>query len=134
MGQAVNVSRTRHMPMPAPTPHRHYQGERGQRYHVDKRSVPEVAVPWVSRLRAEKFRPHISPGNVVLEFGVGFGWNLASLVCAKKIGIDVAVEALRDFMKSRPRPDLNAIYRYAQLDRVQSVIRPYLESVMADDA
>ncbi len=46
-----------------------------------------------------------------------------------KIGIDVAVEALRDFMKSRPRPDLNAIYRYAQLDRVQSVIRPYLEAM-----
>ena len=46
-----------------------------------------------------------------------------------KIGIDVAVEALRDFMKSRPRPDLNALYRYAELDRVQSVIRPYLEAM-----
>ena len=46
-----------------------------------------------------------------------------------KIGIDVAVEALRDFMKSRGRRDLNEIYRYAQLDRVQSVIRPYLEAM-----
>jgi predicted transcriptional regulator of viral defense system len=46
-----------------------------------------------------------------------------------KIGIDVAVEALRDFMKSRARRDLNEIYRYAEVDRVQSVIRPYLEAM-----
>ena len=46
-----------------------------------------------------------------------------------KIGIDVAVEALRDYMKSRARRDLNEIYRYAEVDRVQSVIRPYLEAM-----
>lgn len=46
-----------------------------------------------------------------------------------KIGIDVAVEALRDFMKSQTRRDLNEIYRYAEVDRVQSVIRPYLEAM-----
>lgn len=46
-----------------------------------------------------------------------------------KIGIDVAIEALRDFVKTRPRPDLARIYRYAEIDRVQSVIRPYLEAI-----
>jgi predicted transcriptional regulator of viral defense system len=46
-----------------------------------------------------------------------------------KIGVDVAVEALRDFMKSQGRRDLNEIYHYAQVDRVQSVMRPYLEAM-----
>lgn len=46
-----------------------------------------------------------------------------------KIGMDVTVEALRDFMKMRPMRDLGQIYRYAQIDRVQSVMRPYLEAM-----
>lgn len=46
-----------------------------------------------------------------------------------KIGIDIAVEALRDLMKARPRPSLNEIYRYARIDRVQAVMRPYLEAI-----
>jgi predicted transcriptional regulator of viral defense system len=46
-----------------------------------------------------------------------------------KIGIDVAIQALRDFVKTRSRPDLTRIYRYAEIDRVQSVIRPYLEAM-----
>ncbi|MDB5575728.1 MAG: transcriptional regulator [Bradyrhizobium sp.] len=46
-----------------------------------------------------------------------------------KIGIDIAIEALRDFTKGRGRRDLNDIYRYAQIDRVQSVMRPYLEAI-----
>jgi predicted transcriptional regulator of viral defense system len=46
-----------------------------------------------------------------------------------KIGVDIAVEALRDFMKSRGRRDLSEIYHYALIDRVQSVMRPYLEAM-----
>jgi predicted transcriptional regulator of viral defense system len=46
------------------------------------------------------------------------------------IGTDVAVEALRDFMQSRPRRDLDALYRFAQIDRVQAVMRPYLEAMV----
>ena len=73
-----------------PSPERHYQGESGRQYHIAKRFVPNVAVPWVCQLRAEKIQKHVHATDVVLEFGVGFGWNLASLKCAKKIGIDVA--------------------------------------------
>lgn len=47
-----------------------------------------------------------------------------------KIGIDVAIEALRDYVTSNRRPDINAIYRYARIGRVQSVIRPYLEAMI----
>jgi predicted transcriptional regulator of viral defense system len=47
-----------------------------------------------------------------------------------KIGLDVAIEALRDLMKARRRPDLNELYRLAQIARVQAVMRPYLEAMV----
>lgn len=47
-----------------------------------------------------------------------------------KIGLDVAIEALRDLMR---RPDSRAVlpqlWRFAQVDRVQTVMRPYLEAL-----
>ena len=68
------------------------------------------------------------PGNARID-EAGIAERILHCYAPYDAAIDVAVEALRDFMKSRPRPDLNAIYRYAQLDRVQSVIRPYLEAM-----
>jgi SAM-dependent methyltransferase len=69
---------------------RYYTGEAGQQYHRGKRSIPESAFPWMARLRSEKIFPHITPTDSVFEFGVGYGWNLAQLKCAKKIGCDVS--------------------------------------------
>jgi SAM-dependent methyltransferase len=71
----------------------HYCGEAGRRYQQEKRGVPERAVPWVAKLRAEKFQPFVKPTDVVVELGVGQGWNLAHLQCAKRIGTD-----LEDFL------------------------------------
>ena len=71
----------------------HYRGETGRRYQQEKRGVPERAIPWVAKLRAEKFHPFIKPTDVVVELGVGQGWNLAQLRCAKRIGTD-----LEDFL------------------------------------
>lgn len=45
-----------------------------------------------------------------------------------KVGSDVAVEALRDFRRLFPK-QLDAVWRFAEVDRVAQVIRPYLESV-----
>lgn len=69
---------------------RHYQGEAGRAYHEGKRGIPAEAFPWVARLRAEKFAPHIRPDDTVVEFGVGSGWNLSELECARRIGFDVS--------------------------------------------
>lgn len=44
-----------------------------------------------------------------------------------RVGLDVALEALRDFHKQGGPMDL--LWRYADLCRVQSVIRPYMEAV-----
>ena len=48
-----------------------------------------------------------------------------------KIGLDVAIEALRDLIKSRKgRAGLNELWRYAEIDRVQTVMRPYIEAMV----
>jgi SAM-dependent methyltransferase len=67
----------------------YYRGEAGQRYQQQKRAVPEAAVPWVAKLRGEKFQPFIKSTDTVVEFGVGLGWNLANLQCARRIGTDL---------------------------------------------
>lgn len=47
-----------------------------------------------------------------------------------KIGLDVAVEALRDLMRrADKRPPIDELWRFAEIDRVQTVIRPYLEAL-----
>jgi hypothetical protein len=46
-----------------------------------------------------------------------------------KIGVDVAVEALRDLFGRPRRPPIDDLWRYAEVDRVQTVIRPYLEAL-----
>lgn len=44
-----------------------------------------------------------------------------------KIGLDVAVEALRDYR--RKRGNMDDVWRYARICRVSKVIQPYLEAV-----
>ncbi|MGD0812887.1 MAG: class I SAM-dependent methyltransferase [Verrucomicrobiota bacterium] len=79
---------------------RHYQGEAGRRYQQHKRGIRDSAIPWVARLRAEKLSPSVRPTDVVLEYGVGLGWNLAALKCRRRIGFDAA-----DFLE----PSLRAL-------------------------
>lgn len=45
-----------------------------------------------------------------------------------KIGLDIAIEALRDCL-TKKRATRDEIWRYAAIDRVQNVIRPYLEAL-----
>lgn len=47
-----------------------------------------------------------------------------------KIGLDVALEALRDGWSQR-KLSMDALWHYATVDRVANVMRPYLESVIA---
>ena len=45
-----------------------------------------------------------------------------------KVGTEVAVEALRDFRRRHPKK-LEAVWHFAEIDRVARVLRPYLESL-----
>jgi|SRR5579864_912477 len=46
-----------------------------------------------------------------------------------KIGLDVAIEALRDALRQK-KSTIDEIYKYAQICRVAKIMRPYLESVV----
>lgn len=46
----------------------------------------------------------------------------------KKIGLDVALEALRECWRER-RCTMDDLWRYAKICRVETVMRPYLESL-----
>ncbi len=46
-----------------------------------------------------------------------------------KVGLDVAVEALRTYKEREKRPNLKMVLRYAEMNRAQRVIRPYLEAM-----
>jgi predicted transcriptional regulator of viral defense system len=45
-----------------------------------------------------------------------------------KVGLDVALEALREALRER-RCSRDEILRYAKIDRIENVIRPYLEAM-----
>ncbi len=47
-----------------------------------------------------------------------------------RVGLDVALEGLRAYWDS-PHRDVAALERYARLDRVATVLRPYLEAMAA---
>ena len=46
-----------------------------------------------------------------------------------KIGLDVALDALRDF-KQKHRSGMDELWRYAKICRVERVMRPYLEALV----
>jgi predicted transcriptional regulator of viral defense system len=47
-----------------------------------------------------------------------------------KIGLDVSIEALRTYRSGTPKPNFQALVNFAQINRVQKVMRPYLEAVV----
>jgi SAM-dependent methyltransferase len=65
-----------------------YGAEFGSFYHRARR-LPPGAEEWIAQVRAGKIAQWISPGDRVLEYGVGFGWNLAAVRCAEKVGFDL---------------------------------------------
>ena len=47
----------------------------------------------------------------------------------RKIGQDVALEALKDYMR-QPYPDVGRLMKYARINRVEKLMRPYVESLL----
>ncbi len=47
-----------------------------------------------------------------------------------KIGLDIAIEALRAYRQRTPNPNRAALARFAQINRVQKIMRPYLEDLL----
>lgn len=47
-----------------------------------------------------------------------------------KIGLDLAIEALRAYRERTRKPNRAALIKFAQLNRVQKIMRPYLEALL----
>lgn len=75
-----------------------YRGASGREYHEGKRGLRPEAIGWVMRRRARKFQAYVRPGDTVFELGVGAGWNLGELRCARRIGCDAS-----DFLENEVR-------------------------------
>lgn len=76
----------------------------------------------------EGIEAHDLDGETVLIFGP----EKTIADCFKfrnKIGLDVAIESLRMYSRSR-RVNASLLLRYAEVDRVAVVVRPYLEALL----
>lgn len=67
-----------------------YKKDGGAAYHSNKHFETERSVELISKFRGKKFQHYIGPGDKVLEYGVGAGWNLCNIKCAEKLGYDVS--------------------------------------------
>jgi predicted transcriptional regulator of viral defense system len=47
-----------------------------------------------------------------------------------KIGLDVAIEALRAYRERKKKADYQALTQFAVINRVQKVMRPYVEAIL----
>jgi len=47
-----------------------------------------------------------------------------------KIGLDIAIEALRAYRERTRKPAYQALSRFAKVNRVEKVMRPYLEAML----
>lgn len=87
----------------------------------------------IARLRGKAYSEGI---ETVIEHGSAIRvYSVAKTItdCFKfrhKVGIDVALEALKDAWRQR-KLDLNQVAHFARINRVEKVMQPYLETVVA---
>lgn len=46
-----------------------------------------------------------------------------------KIGLDIAIEAMKDYFQ-QPRPNIQKLMEYAEINRVGKIMRPYIEALL----
>jgi predicted transcriptional regulator of viral defense system len=87
----------------------------------------------IARLRGKAYSEGIE--NIVKDGSTIRVYSLAKTItdCFKfrhKVGLDVALEALKDAWRQR-KLNIDDVTRYAEINRVAQVMRPYLEAVVA---
>lgn len=97
---------------------------------VPKLDHPPIRIFWFSELAFS------SGVNVVMTDGVKvrvYSPEKTIADCFKyrnKIGLDVAIEALKTYRERTKKPNRKLLLKYAELNRVQKIMRPYLEAMM----
>jgi SAM-dependent methyltransferase len=72
----------------------YYKGDSGRKYLSKHRSEAFVQNV-VAKQRAGKLQPHVGPGDVLLEFGVGTCLNMRYLNCQRRDGYDINPDSRR---------------------------------------
>lgn len=97
-----------------------------------KKSLPRIDYPPLRIVRfsasilAAGAEEHRTSDGIVRVYGVAK--TVADCFRYRnKIGLDVALEALRECRRER-RATLDELWHYAEIDRLSTVMRPYLES------
>jgi predicted transcriptional regulator of viral defense system len=101
-------------------------GNKAATPHID--TVPIRVVRFSGASLSDGVESHVIDGVEVLVTGVA----KTVVDCFKfrnKIGLDVALEALRDSWTQR-RVAMDELWHYARICRVPNVMRPYLESLV----
>ncbi len=91
---------------------------------------PPIRIFWLSQKSySASIEEHELDGILVRIYGI----EKTIADCFKfrnKIGLDVALEALRDYVEHK-HLDIDALLFFANLNRVENVVRPYLEMLLA---
>jgi predicted transcriptional regulator of viral defense system len=100
----------------------------GNKEHPPRLDYPPLRVMWFSK---ESLQAGVETHN--LDGAKIRVTSVAKTIadCFKfrtKVGLDVALEALREAKRSRKVP-AEELWRYAKIDRVANVMRPYLEAL-----
>lgn len=90
---------------------------------------PPIRIFWLSQKGySASIEEHELDGILVRIYGI----EKTIADCFKfrnRIGLDVALEALRDYVEHRSL-DIEALLYYANLNRVENILRPYLEMLL----
>lgn len=111
------------------SPHEVWMALDGKAHRPEIRYPPLRIVRFGGAARTAGIEQHTLRGAEVRVYGVAK--TVAD--CFKyrnKIGLDVALEALKECRRDR-RTTVDALWEAAKVDRVENVMRPYLEAVQA---
>ncbi len=102
---------------------------------IDRRAaLPRIDYPRMRFFRAsgEAFTAGVEHRRIDRAKVVVYGVAKTVADCFKyrnKIGLDVALEALRECLRNR-RTSVDELWKYARICRVERVMRPYLEALV----
>ena len=99
-----------------------------QGYHAPRLKYPSLRVVRLSKQSISEGVDTVSVDGLTMKV-----FNIAKTVtdCFKfrnKIGLHVAIEALTDSWEQK-RLDLNSMWKYAEINRVQRIIQPYMDTL-----